>query len=226
VERFGGRARQAAEALEQAAQGEGPEADALLFTWSDEHRPRQRSSGGARLAEAQDASAREDQVQREAREQRRARVGRAQLRRWSLSPEWRAAVGLGLVGVLLAGLTVAARLRGQQVSESSLGSEARKGGRVAVGDSASTIPVGTAPLLPGDKKRGVSLPMPEQPLPGQNRAPCKRMGEVEIRGGCWHRVPDAKPPCKEEGKEDAYAWKGACYWPSLPLGREPTSSPP
>jgi hypothetical protein len=38
---------------------------------------------------------------------------------------------------------------------------------------------------------------------------------------CWYRLADAKHPCKEEGKEDAYAWKGACYGPSYPTGREP-----
>jgi hypothetical protein len=66
--------------------------------------------------------------------------------------------------------------------------------------------------------------MPEQSLPGQNMAPCKRMDEVEIHGEYWHWVPDAKPPCKEEGKEDASLWKGACYVPSYPAGRKPTVS--
>jgi hypothetical protein len=80
-------------------------------------------------------------------------------------------------------------------------------------------------MLTNDTKRVIGLPMPEKPLPSQNKPPCKRIGEVEIRGGCWHRVADAKPPCKEEGKEDAYEWKGVCYVPSYPAGREPTSNP-
>jgi hypothetical protein len=44
--------------------------------------------------------------------------------------------------------------------------------------------------------------------------------EQEADGGT------GKPPCKEEGKEEAYDWKGACYMPSYPIGREPTADPP
>jgi hypothetical protein len=153
-------------------------------------------------------------------------VGRPQALLRSLAPRWRAAVGAGLLGVLLAGLGVAVRLAGQQAAESGADSKAREGGRVAVGDSVISVPARSTAPATGGKKRGVTLPLPEEPFPGQNRTPCKRSGEVEIRGGCWHRVTELKPPCKEEGKEDAYAWKGTCYVPTYPPGREPTSSPP
>jgi hypothetical protein len=133
---------------------------------------------------------------------------------------------MSLMGLLLAGLIVAVRLRVQEESESASNSKAREGGRVAVGEGASVTPAETTLVLRNDKRRGVTLPLPDQPLPGQNRAPCKRMGEVEIRGGCWRGVPDAKPPCKEEGKEEAYEWGRICYVPSYPAGREPISSPP
>jgi hypothetical protein len=225
VERFGGRAREAAEALEQAAEKEGPEADALLFIWCSVHRPQVRSPGGARLAAEGDAAAREEQARREEEERSRFRVVRA----WALSPPiarlWRAAA---TVGLLLAGFILAVQLRALVEAESASDSESREGGRVAIGDSASTSPTGTDPLLISDKKRPVGSLMPEQPLPGQNKPPCKKTGEVEIRGGCWYRLADAKPPCKEEGKEEAFAWKGVCYGPSYPSGpgREPTSSPP
>jgi hypothetical protein len=226
VERFKGRARQAAEALEQVAQAEGAEDDVPLFGWSEEQGPRLRSSRTARLHSERDAAAREEQAVREQQELRQAQRDRpmALLRR--LAPRWRAAVGAGLLGVLLAGLAVAMRLRGQEGADSSSDSQTRHGGRVAVGDSISTAPVKSTAQPADDKRRGVTLALPEQPLPGQNKPPCKRTGEVEIRGGCWHALRDAKPPCKEEGKEEAYLWKGACYWPSYPRGREPTSSPP
>ena len=98
---------------------------------------------------------------------------------------------------------------------------------MALGDNANATSAGmNGPLPPDGKKPGVSLPLPEKPLPGQNKPPCKRFGEVEIRGGCWHHLANAVPPCQEEGKEVAYAWKGACYWLSYPRGREPTSNPP
>jgi hypothetical protein len=225
VERFEGRASKAAAVLEQAAAEEGPEGDELLFGWSEEPGLRLRSAEAVRLAGEQDAAAREEHARREVEEQSRAKVGGARAGLRGFAPEWMA-VGMSLMRLLLAGLIVAVWLLGQEVAESASNSKAREGGRVAVGEGASVTPAETTPLLRGDKKRGVTRPMPEQSLPGQNKPPCKRMGEVEIRGGCWHRVPDAKPPCKEEGKEDAYAWKGACYWPSLPFGREPTASPP
>jgi hypothetical protein len=224
-ERFGGWAREAAEALEQAAGEEGSEGDGLLFGWSEEEGPRLRSPGTARRAGDRDAAAREEHALREVEERSRAEVGRAHTGLPGFAPEWRE-VGVGLLGLLLAGLLVAVRLRGQEAAESASDSKARQGGRVAVGDSASVTPAETTASLRDGKKRGVTLPLPEQPLPGQNRAPCKRMGEVEIRGGCWHRVPEATPPCKEGGKEEAYAWKGICYVPTYPAGREPTSSPP
>lgn len=49
--------------------------------------------------------------------------------------------------------------------------------------------------------------------------------QVEVRGGCWYLLK-GQPPCKEEGKEDGYAWKGACYTPSYPAQRQPTADPP
>ncbi|HLL06976.1 MAG TPA: serine/threonine-protein kinase [Myxococcaceae bacterium] len=214
VERFRGQAREAVEALEKAAQAAGAEGEVPLFGWCDERGLRLRSPEEARLSEERDAAERVQQALREVELRTRADVGRT---------AWRAAVAVGVLGGLL---TVAVRLGGQEEAESSSDSKAREGGRVAVGDSTSTTPSESNSPLSGDKRRGVALPLPEQPLPGQNKPPCKRTGEVEIRGGCWHALLDAKPPCKEEGKEDAYLWKGACYGPSYPTGREPTSSPP
>ncbi len=227
VERFEGRAREVTEALEQAVEGEGPEGDVLLFSWGHEHLPRLRSPGGVRLAAEQDAAAREEQAPRGVEERTRAKAGREQVPLQSFGWMWRAELSVAILGLLLAGLTVAVLHRGQGEAQSDSGREVHEGSRVAVGESATTSPTGTsATLQPDDKKRVIRLPLPEKPLPGQLKPPCKRSGEVEIRGGCWHQLGAIKPPCKEEGKEDAYLWKGACYWPSYPVGREPTSSPP
>jgi hypothetical protein len=225
VERFGGRLRQAAELLEYAEQGEGPEADELLFRWSDEHRPRLRSPGRVRFVAEQDAAAREELAREELKARSRAREGREQARPWRFASVRRAVVRAGM---LLAGLAAAVWLGVHEAAQLAADSEALKGGHVAVGDnSASTAPAEPATELTDEKKRAVAAPMPEQPFPGQSKAPCKRTGEVEIRGGCWYRLPDAKPPCKEKGKAEAFEWKGACYGPAYPYGgREPTSNPP
>jgi len=225
IERFRGRAAQAAEALEQAAEGEGPEADALLFTWSDEHRPRLRSRGAARLAEEQDAAARQEQAQREeqARAQAQAESGPTPAQRLEL--RWRPEMAVALTALVVAGLSMALQLRGREEAPAS-DSAVQEQGNVAVGDSASTSPPGTqASERADDKQQGIRAPLPDQPFPGQKKPPCRKAGEVAIRGACWLRV-DVNPPCKEEGKEDAFLWKGACYAPALPTGREPTSSPP
>jgi hypothetical protein len=219
VERFQGRARQAAEALEYAAQGEGAQGDELLFGWSEEYGPRLRSPGAARFAAEQDAAAREHVAPRHAQARSRAQVDPSRARRWNVTPVGRAAVAVCL---LVAGLIVAVRLWNPLEAAFETAPDDR---HVAVGDSSGATPAGVVTGPPSDNPQGIAVPMLEQPLPGQNRPPCKRIGEVELRGGCWHRLADAKPPCRETGKEDAFEWKGACYWPSFPLGREPTSSP-
>jgi len=222
VERFKGRARQAAEALEYAAQGEGSQGDEPLFGWGEERGVRLRSAEEARLAAEQDAAVREHHTAREAKTRSRPKPGASRTRRWGFTRGGGAAVAVGL---LAAGLIVTVQLRGLQEAGSSVDNKAR-GSHVAVGDSADAPPAGAATGAPGDDTQGIAVPMPEQPLPDQNKPPCKGFGEVEIRGGCWHELARAKPPCKEPGKEDAFEWKGACYWPSFPRGRQPTSGPP
>ncbi len=168
VERFGGKAREAAEALEQAAEAAACEGNVPLFDWSEEQGPRLRSSGTARRSAQRDAEDREKHAQREEEARRRTQVGRPQALLRSLAPRWRAVAGAGLIGVLLTGLAVAVRLRDQDEAESSA-SRAREGGRVAVGDSISTTPAEDVSLLPGNKKAGrlpaaarATLSWPEQ----------------------------------------------------------------
>jgi hypothetical protein len=100
--------------------------------------------------------------------------------------------------------------------------EARDGGTVAVGDAAVASPVTIlAPVPSFNAPPGLSLPMPDRPFPGQRKPPCNRKGEVELRGGCWYELARVKSPCDE----DAYDHKGACYLPSFPVQRAPTSAP-
>jgi len=71
----------------------------------------------------------------------------------------------------------------------------------------------------------LALDMPRKPFPGQYRVDaqgkCKGKRETSINGGCWIRL-HGDAPCGE----DAYEWKGACYWPSMPSAKEPSSTVP
>jgi hypothetical protein len=75
--------------------------------------------------------------------------------------------------------------------------------------------------MPESSSGGVGFDMPEEPLPGQRRPPCKQP-EVEIRGGCWLKIEAAEWECFEVG----YTWKWGCYVPSTQRSRPATSEPP
>jgi serine/threonine protein kinase len=92
----------------------------------------------------------------------------------------------------------------------------RDGGTSDLGDTALTArrPAQDAP----DSPKRIAQKMPNEPLPDQRRAPCRR-GEVELKGGCWIRWPDLLPPCGDQG----YEWKGTCY---LPLFKDKKTRPP
>jgi hypothetical protein len=136
-------------------------------------------------------------------------------------------LAVAFLGVLLTGIIVALFHHESTVTQSAAERESPEGNLVSLGDHALAAPISTQVSLPMEGRRlTVGAPLPERPLEGQRRLPCNRFGEVEIRGGCWHRVPDVRPPCKEEGKADGYAWKGACYMPSYSPQRQPTADSP
>jgi serine/threonine protein kinase len=74
------------------------------------------------------------------------------------------------------------------------------------------------PLAP----ESISRDVPRQPLPGQQRPPCRRSGAVVINGGCWKLQANIEPPCDD----DDYEWQGACYDPIFDRKRLPTTKDP
>jgi hypothetical protein len=124
---------------------------------------------------------------------------------------------VALGGLLLAGLTVAGLY--SESGGPKTGRGVRGGDSAAVGDSFSAAAATLAPMHTDGTPSAIGLPMPENPFPGQRTPPCTRHGEVVVCGGCWYRLADALPPCKE----DAYDWNGACYLPSYPARRQQTS---
>ncbi len=224
VERFKGRAREAAEALEQAAERAGPEADSSLFMVGHERRPRWRSPGGMRLAEEHDAVAREELERQQARERARPvqLIRQAGPRVFAL--KWRAACAAACLALGLTLVVVKGTHREPQVAQAPTPRDSREGGSVALGESAGIASAESfAPELGGKSGAPVGRPLPAEPLPGQRKPPCSpNNGEVTIRGGCWYHITNARPPCGE----DKYDWQGACYMPRLSGQRQPTSDPP
>jgi hypothetical protein len=49
---------------------------------------------------------------------------------------------------------------------------------------------------PEPRWEGINLEVPKTPLPGQVRSPCKKWQAAEIHGGCWRRPEESTPPCR------------------------------
>jgi hypothetical protein len=95
----------------------------------------------------------------------------------------------------------------------------RDGGTAGLGETSLTSRV-TSIDVPISTE-SIALEMPDEPLPGQQHAPCRRLGQVEINGGCWG-LAKMDPPCADK----TYEWKGACYWPVPVRSRPPTTKKP
>ena len=226
-ERFQGDIRKVVKALEKVEQGASAGLERRLFSWGHAHDCRWRSRTGALWAEEQDAAAQKDWAQRQAKERAGAEAASRHVPLQNRVSVWGVEGAVAALGLLLTGLLVASLYQGPVSSQTTAERGSRTGDGAAVGDSASAAGASTqASASPDDARLAVGASMPEKPLPGQSKPPCKKTGEVEIRGGCWYRLADIAPPCKEKGKEEGYAWKGLCYAPSYPPGRQPTSDPP
>jgi len=218
--RFKGKVRGAVEALEQAERAR-TEADTPLFSWGLEDGTRWRSREGVQRLEEWDASVREQLALREAKERAGAEAASELAPPRVLVRVWGSEMAVAVLGLLLAGLAVAWLHPGLMDPQNASAMVSRTSDIVAVGDRA--IPASMlAPMHTDNARPGVGLPMPEKPFPGQRTPPCNRNGEVTIRGGCWYELARAKLPCRE----DAYDWDGACYLPSYPPRRQPTTQPP
>jgi serine/threonine-protein kinase len=193
-----GSARDVAEALEQAAQKAGPEADAPLFT-GEEPRP------AGLFPAPQRVSLR--------------RPPRAAWRSWSTAARLGGALALS-AGALLSALSVEAPATGQLAEEDA----SKDAGTVAVGDSALTTP--EAPEEAPSVWSAISVDLPPKPLPGQRRPDakgrCPSKLQVAINGGCWRKQPITD---MKDCDDDAYVYRGACYVPTYAPPPRATSSP-
>ncbi|MFL5349022.1 MAG: serine/threonine protein kinase [Hyalangium sp.] len=218
VERFDGQARKAAEALEQAARSVGAEGDVPLFTWGDGGGHRWRSPGGVRLAAERDAAAKEEFERRT----KKARVPAAvpQARRPTFTRAWGARAAVAFFAGVLSLVAVQWLLREHRVAQPVAAEHFHEGGSTAVGDS--VVLATRQPNPQGGSTTALGRPLPDEPLPGQNRPPCTPRIETVIRGACWVCIASMQPPC---GK-NAYDWEGKCCIPSFDVPRQPTSSPP
>jgi eukaryotic-like serine/threonine-protein kinase len=223
VERFGGRAQEAVEALEQVVQGVEMGVGAPLFHSGYDHLPCWRSPEAVRLSAERDAVAREQFARRqEERQEERggtgpdAETGRAleprameERDRAGVAVEqaaprarvrvWGAEAVVAAVGLLLAGVLGVWLHEGQGGVRTVLAEKVQDRSTDAVGDSAASAP--HSMRIPGATKGSTSVAgqqLPESPLPGQRRPPCNRGNESEIRGGCWYLLGATAPPCRAE----------------------------
>lgn len=215
-ERFQGRAEKVMQALERVRSEEGRR----LFGWDTGQGPRWRSPERVRLAEEQDAAARQKEAASAEPEGTQAGGATEHRRVRARGPLWGVEMAVAWGGLAVAMLWVLGVLLVNGGTKTGNGTHG--GDTVAVGDTVSAAAVTLAPMHTDGSAPVIGLPMPEKPFPGQRTPPCTRHGEVVIRGGCWYALRDALPPCKE----DAYDWNAACYLPSYPARRQDTSQPP
>jgi serine/threonine protein kinase len=209
-----GLARHAVDAAEAAAAQQKPDLDALL--WDPEH--------------TQDGFARSPfrLVPSSVPERRPVEIVPAPARAEPLASSSTlrprlvfAAMVLALVSIWWMGLSSRERVP-EVVQGASLEAEkAPDSGNTGLGDGG--VPARVTPEETLEPAEVIGLEMLKQPLPDQERAPCRIRGAVEINGGCWARWSEVPPPCGEA----SYEWNGACYLPLYKKTRRvPTSKKP
>ncbi|MFL5348700.1 MAG: serine/threonine-protein kinase [Hyalangium sp.] len=198
-----GSAREIAEAAELAAERAGPEADVPLVG------RRQPPVAGVEQASPE-------------RENAPVRVlTESPGERWRVRARLLvAAVGLVLLMVGICWRGDSPRVQSSQFVQAEELDEGLEedGGMVGVGDASVTVRVTSedSSAVPG----ALTVQVPDEPLPGQMRAPCRRRGTVAIKGGCWIPWLTLTPPCGD----GAYEWKGACFWPITERAQPPPTS--
>ena len=191
-----GSAGEVAQALEQAAETAGPEAEGARTP-----RPAQVPV---------QAVAPESPSPGPAPAERRTRA--SWLRPVLAGAPWLAAV----VGVLLA---ASAGWMMRWALEKRPARVAPEAGTSGLGDVGSAVP--SSGEKPQPIQRGIREEVPKKPLPNQQRPPCQKP-LVEIQGGCWVGPNQQKPPCELH----TYEWKSQCYWPLIKVEAPATSDQP
>lgn len=198
-----GLAREVAEAAEAAAERTGPEADVLLVG-------RRQSP----VAGVEQASPERENAPVRVLTESPGEIWRVRARLLG------AAVGLVLLMVAICWRSDSPRAP-RFVQADELDEERKEDdGMAGVADASVTARVTSEDSSPVPEV--IAAQVPDEPLPGQIRAPCRRRGTVAINGGCWIPWLTLTPPCGE----DAYEWKGACFWPIFGSARPPTSKKP
>jgi hypothetical protein len=239
-----GTAEELAEALERRGARAGPEAELPLFDWETVdrsewppeesaesrffgHRLRLRDREEARIAAQADAAAqaRTEQPAVEVITPAVAPIKRVTLqersRRWLSLLAAAAVVSLALWP---RGTGTGRVEQEAPVAWSPPKVEERDGGSISVGDRALTSSYTYAKETSGTSSgRGIALDLPPEPLPGQltpdEKGRCRK-GQFAINGGCWLAAKISLDDCNGNG----FIYKGACYVPMYPHGREPTSA--
>jgi eukaryotic-like serine/threonine-protein kinase len=136
--------------------------------------------------------------------QRRARRG----------PGWKVAA---VLGVLLMGMGGLSLMR----PAPNMAPTGDTGATVGLATAAHTEPVGGQEVHAG--WAGVSLDMPQRPLPGQLKpdaaGKCPGRSHTPLHGGCWRALKGGEESCGE----DEYVHKGECYAPVFSRARQHTS---
>jgi hypothetical protein len=212
-----GTAREFAEAAAAAAEQAGPEADVpfLNLEWP-EARAQAVPLQAAPPANLVPPAAKAEGVPVRVPTERRGSCSESRVRAV-------AAMGgfvLLVVALVSRGPAPQAELPAMAQAEEPAAGWAPDAGTRGLGDDALAARVDSegVPIAP----ESVSRDLPPQPVPGQQRVPCKRKGEVPINGGCWVHLTNIEPPCGEE----EYEWQGSCYRPSGVRSRPPTSKKP
>jgi hypothetical protein len=192
-----GRAREVAEAAEVAAKHAGSEADVPLT--------------GSRRSPSRAMAA-------------PVKVEEPQIRPWEMLLKCALAAGFSVIVVVASGW-LGQFLQAQPGAfarfEKPEKSQERDGGRSSLADASVSSEVSSPEQCTAAPPETIALEMPEEPLPGQRLAPCRR-GEIAIHGGCWAPWANLTPPCGNE----AYEWQVACYWPLFYKPRPRTSHEP
>ncbi|WP_224245477.1 serine/threonine protein kinase [Hyalangium gracile] len=216
-----GMARELAAAAESVAEHAGPEADVPIF--GPERLPSETESAHVRWE--RHAPVLEQPASEGSREPSRESPPCST----PPAPSWDAWPLLAIAALVLVAVAIGWGSREPQDDASELAraepvrdEAAPDAGTRGLGDATPTARVAAEGLPAGLEVRVIAMDLPEKPIPGQRRAPCRGHEQVEINGGCWHLLTNTFPPCGE----DAYEWKRACYYPILERAKPRTSKKP